>query len=161
MNNEVRLPINTVREGEKITKVCVEDVYKMVNRMYDAMNKAYNNSECILESINKKYWPDNEVNVVYEGYLVEGTGISQPCNDDVFDEETGMNIAFMKAKLNANIKKYNVVRRIYNEYVDALVKIGDEMDRIIEYIDMDIDGVREFNPDFMKGEFNNEETEEA
>ena len=30
MNEEVRLPIETSREGNKITKVCVEDVYKIV-----------------------------------------------------------------------------------------------------------------------------------
>ena len=153
MSNEVRLPINTTREGDKITKVCVEDVYKMVNRMYEAMDKAYNNSVDIIESIKKKYYPENEVNVVYDGYLVEGTGTSQPCNDDVFDEETGMNIAFMKAKLNANIKKYNIVRRVHNEYINALIKFGDEMDKILDYIYKDIDGIREFNPEYMKGEF--------
>lgn len=154
MNNEVRLPIETTRESDKITKVCVEDVYKMINRMYETMDKSYNNSVDVLESIKKKYWTDvPKANTVYDGYLVVGTGISQPCGGDEFDEQTGMDIAFMKAKLNANIKKYNVVRRVYNNYIDAIVKFADEMEKILTYIDMDIDGVRKFNPDYMKGRF--------
>lgn len=148
--NDVRLPIETTREGDKITKVCVEDVYKMINKIYDAMNKSYNESEEILESVKKKYWTDS--NVYYDGYLIVGTGVSQPCNDDVFDEETGMNIAFMKAKLNANIKKHNVLRRIYNSYINTIVVIGTELDKISEYINMDIDNIREYNPDYLKDE---------
>ena len=31
--DNVRLPIRTSREGNKITKVCVEDIYKMINRI--------------------------------------------------------------------------------------------------------------------------------
>lgn len=160
MNDNVRLPIETTREGDKITKVCVEDVYKMINRVYDSINKAYNESENILESVKKKYWSGVEPNTYYEGYLIVGTGISEPCDNDEFDEQTGMDIAFMKAKLNANIKKYNVVRRIYNNYVDALVKIGNEMDKILTYINLDIDGVREFNPEYLKGKFENNEIQE-
>ena len=35
---DVKLPITTVREGNKITKVCVEDVYKMLNRIIEKQN---------------------------------------------------------------------------------------------------------------------------
>ena len=52
MNDNVRLPIETTREGDKITKVCVEDVYKIINRIQDAMDKSYNNSIDIIESVN-------------------------------------------------------------------------------------------------------------
>ena len=150
---DVKLPITTVREGNKITKVCVEDVYKMINRLSEAISKSYNESDEILESVKKKYWSNVEDNTYYDGYLIVGTGVSQPCESDEFDEQTGMDIAFMKSKLNANIKKYNVVRRVYNNYIDALVKIGNEMDKILEYINLDIDGVRNYNPDYMKGKF--------
>ena len=157
MNNEVRLPIETTREGDKITKVCVEDIYKMVQRLYDTLYKSYSESKEIIDSSYKKYWSNVEDNTVYTGYLVVGTGVSEPCGEDTFDEDTGNNIAFMKAKLNANIKKYNIVRRVHNKFVDALVKFGNEMDKILDYIDMDIDALREYNPDYMKGKFENEE----
>lgn len=147
--NDVRLPIETIREGEKITKVCVEDVYKMINRVQDALDKAYNESVEILEDVKKKYWPNNQPNTVYDGYLIIGTGVSQPCGGDIFDEQTGNDIAFMKAKLNANIKKFNIVRRIHNNLINTLVKLGDEMDKISEYIYLDIDGVRQFNPEYL------------
>ncbi len=99
--NDVRLPIETSREGDKITKVCVEDIYKVVNRVVEALDKAYNNSIDIIDSIHKDY---ND----YEGELIIGTGVSQPCHGDVFYESIGNDIAFMKAKLNANIKKHNI-----------------------------------------------------
>ena len=154
--NDVRLPIETIREGEKITKICVEDVYKMINRVQDAMNKAYEESCDILEDVKKKYWPGNQPNTVYEGYLIIGTGTSQPCGGDEFNEETGNDIAFMKAKLNANIKKFNVIKRIHNKFIDALVKFGDELDKISEYIYLDINGVRKFNPEYLDDKYDYE-----
>ena len=48
MNNEVRLPIKTTQKGDEISKVCVEDCYKIVNRVVQSMDKAYNNSIDIL-----------------------------------------------------------------------------------------------------------------
>ena len=140
--DNVRMPIETTREGNKITKVCVEDVYKMVNRVIEAMDKAYNNSVEILNSIHK------EVNG-YEGELIIGTGISQPCITDAFDEEIGTNIAFMKAKLNANLKKRNLLYRIYNKYVDVLDSLDTEIEKIENYIDMDLEGIRRHNPEYL------------
>ena len=138
----VRMPIETIREGNKITKVCVEDVYKMINRVQDAMNKAHDNSVDIIDSIHK------DVNG-YEGELIIGTGISQPCMTDAFDEEIGMNIAFMKAKLNANLKKRNILYRIYNQYINVLDAIDNEIEKIEEYIDLDLDGIRKHNPEYL------------
>lgn len=140
--DNVRMPIETTREGNKITKVCVEDVYKMVNRVIEAMDKAYNSSVEILDSIHK------EVNG-YEGELIIGTGISQPCLTDAFDEEIGTNIAFMKAKLNANLKKRNLLYRIYNKYVDVLDSLDTEIEKVDNYINMDLEGIRKHNPEYL------------
>jgi hypothetical protein len=148
--NDVRLPIETIREGDKITKICVEDVYKMVNKVQDAMNKAYNESSEILEEIKKKYWPGNQPNTVYDGYLIVGKGVSQPCAEDTFDATVGNDIAFMKAKLNANFKKYRVLNRILMKYVKAFGPIYDELDKIQDYITKDIDGIRKYNPNYLE-----------
>ena len=143
MNENVRMPIETTREGNKITKVCVEDVYKMINRVQDSMTKHWNNSIDILDSIHKS------VNG-YEGELIIGTGISQPCLTDAFDEEIGNNIAFMKAKLNANIKKRNILNRVRKEYEKVINSIEEELETISYYIEMDLDGIREHNPEYLK-----------
>ena len=142
--NDVRMPITTSREGNKITKVCVEDVYKIINRTQEAMDKAYNDSVDILDSIYKQHNG-------FEGELIIGTGVSQPCLTDAFDEEIGNNIAFMKAKLNANIKKHNFLCRIYNEYFNLLDKIDEEIEKIDSNIIFDLDGVRQHNPDYLNG----------
>lgn len=140
--NDVRLPIETSREGDKITKVCVEDIYKVVNRVVEALDKAYNNSIDIIDSIHKDY---ND----YEGELIIGTGVSQPCHEDLFNERIGNDIAFMKAKLNANIKKHNILCRIYNELIDALEKVDDDILKVDKYIKLDLAGIRNYNPDYL------------
>lgn len=140
--SEVKLPIKTIKDGNKITKICVEDVYKIINRLQKSMDEAYNNSIEIINSIHKEV--DD-----YEGELIIGTGISQPAITDAYDEEIGMNIAFMKAKLNANLKKSNFLRRIWNEYVKVLSTIDSESQKIATYIDMDLMGIRKHNPDYL------------
>lgn len=142
--NEVRLPIKTSREDDKITKICVEDIYKVVNRIVEAMDKAYNNSLDIINSIHKEY---DE----YEGELIVGTGVSQPCHGDIFNENIGNDIAFMKAKLNANIKKHNILCRVYNELISALDKVDEDIIKIDNYIELDLAGIRYYNPDYLKG----------
>ena len=141
--NDVRMPIITTRDGNKITKKCVEDVYKIVNRVQENMDKAYNDSVDILNSIHKQHNG-------FEGELIVGTGISQPCMTDAFDEEIGNNIAFMKMKLNANIKKHNFLARIYNQYFDLLNKIDDELYAIDNNILRDLNGVRLHNPEYLE-----------
>lgn len=142
--NDVRLPIETSREGDKITKVCVEDIYKVVNRVVEALDKAYNNSIDIIDSIHKDY---ND----YEGELIIGTGVSQPCREDLFNERIGNDIAFMKAKLNANIKKHNILCRVYNELISALDKVDEDIIKIDNYIESDLAGIRNYNPYYLKG----------
>ena len=151
--SNVRMPIETVRDGNKITKVCVEDVYKLLNRVQEALVKGYNDSIDIIDSVHK------EING-YEGELIVGTGISQPCLTDAFDEEIGNNIAFMKAKLNANLKKYNILYRIYDKNVDLLGKLADEIIKIEQLINMDIEGVRKYNPEYLIDKFPTYEGEE-
>lgn len=151
--SNVRMPIETVRDGNKITKVCVEDVYKLLNRVQESLVKGYNDSIDIIDSVHK------EVNG-YEGELIVGTGVSQPCLTDAFDEEIGNNIAFMKAKLNANLKKYNILYRIYDKNVDFLEKLEDEIIKIEQLIDMDIEGVRKYNPEYLIDKFPTYEGEE-
>lgn len=140
--NDVKLPIKTIKKGEKTTKVCVEDIYKMLNRIIDSMDKTYNNSIDIINSVNKTY--DK-----YTGELIIGTGVSQPCNGDVYDEEIGNNIAFMKAKLNANLKKRNILYRIWNEYTKIFDTLNKELIKIDNYVDMDIKNIRKYNPEYL------------
>lgn len=140
--SNVRMPIETTREGDKITKVCVEDIYKIINRVLTTMDKAYNKSTDIVDTVWKEYGD-------YEGQLIIGTGVSQPCLTDAFDEEIGNNIAFMKAKLNANIKKHNLLVRIFNAWGDAMDSIDEEISKVDDYIKMDLDGIRRHNPEYL------------
>ena len=43
MNNmkEVRLPIETIKNGDTTIKVCVEDVYRLINRLYDVLYRRF------------------------------------------------------------------------------------------------------------------------
>lgn len=151
--NDVRLPIETSREGNKITKVCVEDIYKIITRVEEALYKANEKSSEIIKDIETRtYLTDNpDPNTVWEGCLIIGTGVSQPCLTDAFDEKIGNDIAFMKAKLNANIKKHNILTRIWNEYDTLLTKIDEDLDKIDDYIKMDLRGIRNYNPEYLIG----------
>jgi len=146
--SNVTLPIETTREGNKITKVCVEDVYKIMNRIIDAMDKAYNNSMKIINGVDKKYVSKD---TYYFGSLIIGTGVSQPCLNDAFDEEIGNDIAFMKAKLNANIKKFNIICRIYNIYLDAAESMDSDLLTIENHILDDLYRLRQYNPEYLDG----------
>lgn len=140
--SNVKMPIQTIREGNKITKVCVEDVYKMINRIIKPIDKLRNG----LDDLEKEYdYPDGSV---YCGDLVIGTGVSQPCIGDAFDEKIGMNLAFIKSKLNANIKKYRFLLKAQSNAEKVLDAIFTELDRVYDLIEMDIEGVRKHNPDF-------------
>lgn len=143
--SNVRIPIETVRDGNKITKVCVEDVYKMIGRLVEKHNATAD----LLESIYKTV--ETEDGKYIPGEFIVGTGISQPCLTDAFDEEIGSNIAFMKAKLNANLKKYRFLTKVWNSLVKTLDTVDDEFDRVSEMILMDLDGVRKHNPEYLDG----------
>ena len=142
MSNVVRMPIETYRKGDKITKICVEDINKMVERIGDAVNKAKMKSDIILDESFKQRRGEL-------GYFIIGTGRSTPCMTDAFDEEIGNSIAFMKAKLNANIKKHNLLCRVYNEFVKCLDTIDEDLSKIDEYIVRDLEGIRMYNPNYL------------
>lgn len=137
-----KLPIKTTYDGEKTTKVCVEDFYKVINRIMESIDKAYTKSMDELNSTHKIY--DG-----YEGELVVGTGVSQPCNGDKYDLETGNEIAFKKAKLNANIKKAKIIERIYQNFLNAVTQISGELLSIEDYIIRDLTDLRKYNKEYL------------
>ena len=142
--DDVRLPIETTREGNKITKICYEDIYKILTRIDNALYKVTNQ---IIDIEESALYIDDEKN---ESWLIKGVGVSQPCEGDVFDEETGNRIAFMKAKLNANIKKHNLLMRIYKAVHRLMInQLNEELDKIDDLIMMDLNNLREFNPDYL------------
>ena len=147
MDNENRLPIETSREGDKITKVCVEDVYKIINRLNDAINRSLDKTRDVTDFVEKEYVTED--GDTYTGSLIIGKGTSKPCEGDTFDEEVGNRIAFMKAKLNANIKKHNFLCRIYNAWIDAIDSIDDEICKIDNLILLDLFGIRIYNPEYL------------
>ena len=147
--NDVRFPIETIREGNKITKVCVEDVYKILNRVQDGMNKSFSECVDIIDSVHKEI-PNSADGKIWEGELIIGTGISQPCLTDAFDEEIGNNIAFMKMKLNANIKKHNLLCKVYNAWFKQLDVINQELNKIDLSILRDLQGVRMHNESYLE-----------
>ena len=151
--NDVRLPIETSREGNKITKVCVEDVHKMINRVIEAMNKAYNNSADIVNGLKCSYYNENNKTLYGDRKcsLIVGRGTSQPCLTDAFDEQIGNDIAFMKAKLNANIKKHNLLCRVWNEFDKLLEVIDTDLVKVDDYICDDLMRLRQYNHEYLQG----------
>lgn len=141
------IPMKTIRDGNKITKVCVEDVTKLTDKIRLEVAKAYTDVLDTLNSVKSNY--DG-----ISGKFIIGKGISQPCIVDAFDEEIGNNIAFMKAKLNANIKKYRLLRKVCKRLAEFNKALFDEVEKIIEYIELDLDGIRKHNPDYLKGSEN-------
>jgi hypothetical protein len=148
--NDVRLQIETTIEGEKTTKVCVEDMYKAVNRVIEAYNKFIEYADEAFEKVNQVE-VETKTNGTWEGCLVVGTGVSQPCHGDVYDEQIGNDIAFMKAKLNANIKKWNFFVKLWNQNVKLSNVLNSEISRIETNILLDLHGIRKYNSDYLNG----------
>ena len=138
-----RLPIETTIEGEKITKVCVEDVHKLLNRIIDPVNDSYSKITDILDSCHQEYGD-------YEGELIVGRGTSQPCESDEFDEKIGNEIAFRKAKLNANIKKFKLIVRIWRALTPIDSILSAELIKLQDYISKDIHAIRKYNPEYKQ-----------
>ncbi len=150
-NEKTLLPIKTIKDGNVTTKVCIEDIYKMINRIQEPMDQAYKKFNEIIDSYHK------EIDGV-EGFLIMGKGTSKPCLLDAYDEEIGNNIAFMKAKLNANLKKTRLLDKLFNEMVKVFGAIYDEHLRLDHYIQMDLRGIRNHNPEYLIEEFPEYET---
>lgn len=143
VNQEVKYPVQTYRDGNKITKVCVESMHKVFNRILVDLDRICE----VIDSVDKEV--ENGNGDTGFGSLVVGTGTSQPCFPDVFDEETGSSIAFMKAKLNVNLKKYRILERILDKCDKLTEDIEDELDKIVENIDRDLTGIRRYNPEYF------------
>lgn len=166
MSNENRIeyPIQTMREGNKITKICVEDIYKIINRIGIAEERSCEKWNQIMDEIEKDV--PNANGEVGTGCLIVGTGISQPNIKDAFDEKIGNNIAFMKAKLNANIKKRNVLRKLWEAAMITVDAIDEEWSKIDNMIALDLNGLRSYNAEYLNyldeyGYEIQEETEES
>lgn len=140
------LPIETYKEGEKITKVCVEDIHKLLNRIIDVIDKAYNNSMEIIDDSFMTY--DKNDGYLYEGNMVVGTGTATPHEEDIFNEDLGEEIAFRKAKLNANVKKLRLLAKVLKENVKVGEAIRQELDKLSSYICMDLAALNEVNPGY-------------
>ena len=54
MNDDVRMPIMTIHDGEETTKICVEDMYKAVNRVIEAYNNFVEYAEDQFDEIGKR-----------------------------------------------------------------------------------------------------------
>ena len=149
MSNENRIeyPIQTIREGNKITKICVEDFYKMINRIGAAEDRSAEKWNEIWDSLDVDV--ENGQGEVGNGCLIIGKGISQPNIKDAFDEEIGNNIAFMKAKLNANMKKRNVLIKLWNAAMITIDAIDDEINKVDSKIASDLRLLRHYNPSYL------------
>ena len=140
--NDVRMPIETSREGNKITKVCVENIYKITNRVIAAMDKAYNNSLNIINTTrDDKYGKRSSV--------IHARGTSQPSLTDAFDEQIGSDVAFIKMKLNANIKKHNFLVNVWNEFAKACDTLDNDLVKIDSLILDDLYRMRLYNPEYL------------
>ena len=94
-------------------------------------------SETVLKSIHKEYKD-------YEGELIIGKGISKPCNGDGYNDEIGETVAFVKAKLNANIKKRRIIERLLKTLDKAKNEIKAEGTKLDNYIRMDEETLSNF-----------------
>ena len=149
MSNEKRIdyPIQTMREGNKITKICVEDIYKIINRIGAAEERSCEKWNQIMNEIEKDV--PNANGEIGTGCLIVGTGTSQPNIKDAFDEKIGNNIAFMKAKLNANMKKRNVLLKLYEATMITIDAIDEEWNKIDNMIALDLYGIRKYNAEYL------------
>jgi protein tyrosine phosphatase len=137
--NERISPITTSRDGNKITKVCVEDYYKMINRIARAEERSAEKWNEIWDSMGE----DNTC-------LITGIGVSQPNMQDAFDEQIGNNIAFIKAKLNANMKKRNVLLKLWKAAMITINAIDEEIYKVDNLIAFDLDNMRtNYNPGYL------------
>lgn len=117
---------------------------KTIVVVHDEWTKLYNQTEMIISrSFHKidKYLRHTEE-------IIEGRGISQPCGEDVYDENIGKQIAFKKAKLHANMKKFNRIYNVYKILTKTSEKIVELLIKLNTLIEKDIDYIKQYNKDF-------------
>lgn len=146
MSERIEYPIETLREGRKVTKICVEDIHRLLNHMIKELDHRYNNIIKIINSTEKEV--PNCNGEIGKGNFVVGVGVAQAMLTDAYDDEIGQEIAFRKAKLSANIKKRNIVIKAYNEIVKYLDELDEIYNRYTDYIDNDVNAIRVYNPNY-------------
>lgn len=129
------IPTNTEIKRTKTTKTIVEDYYKNLNRLQEALYKCFNESNEILDSLHKKYQDQN--GVIWEGELIISKASSTPREEDEYNEHLGHEIAFRKCKLKANLKKKRVVEKLINSVSHLFNSYLEELRELNKYIDMD------------------------
>lgn len=132
-------PIKTYEKDNTIVKVCVEDIYKVINFIKHSRDLVYSS---IYSYIDEMY------NDKYDGYYIESKGKAQCTDGDSFDSEIGNEIAFRKVKLYANIKKCNLIDKVINLYYKEITKLKQYRSRLYNYIDQDIEAIRQYNPKY-------------
>lgn len=135
------LPVKTIKQGETTVKVVVDDFYKTLNRVIDGLNNLVDNSNTIINSVHKEYGD-------YEGELIIGRGVSQPCNGDKYDEALGSEIAFRKAKINGNLKKIRIIERLLTKLWKYEFILSEELTNLDTQLLEDASYMRKLNPDF-------------
>lgn len=124
--------LETFKDGEITTKIVVENFDKSLKKITDAVNGS-------LLSIYREILPSYRNS---EGKIdIIGKGVSRPCKEDVYNEKLGEEIAFKKAKLNANCKKMRILRRIQKELIKSYEVLGKEMDKLDDYITSDLNNL--------------------
>lgn len=140
-------PIITDTNGEEITKYCVEDVYKIINRLDSIISRHKDKIEEIYDSYYTET-VDVEGDDV-EGYLIIGKGTSKPCEPDIFNEDVGNHLAFVKSKLNANLKKLNLISKVSGELCKAFPELDMEYRKFGKEVIRDLEEIRKYNPDYL------------
>ena len=138
------LPVKTIKQGETTIKIVVDDFYKTLNRVIDGLNNLVDSSNNIIDSVHKEYED-------YEGELIIGRGVSQPCNGDKYDEALGSEIAFRKAKINGNLKKCRIIERLLAELWKYEVVLSEELTNLDTQLLEDTDYMKQVNPNFYLG----------
>lgn len=138
------LPVKTIKQGETTIKIVVDDFYKTLNRVIDGLNNLVDNSNNIIDSIHKEYED-------YEGELIIGRGVSQPCNGDKYDEALGSEIAFRKAKINGNLKKCRIIERLLTKLWKYEVVLSEELTNLDTQLLEDSNYMKQVNPNFYLG----------
>lgn len=139
INSNVNLPIETFVKGNVIVKICKEESSNFLKKISDIVSNMF------YESLDLLY--DSPIVESSEGSLIIGKGVAK-CNGDIFNLETGYEIAFRKAKLSANIKKIRILKKVINSVEKELHHLYNLLEKYAKYVDADTEALRSYNPEF-------------
>lgn len=127
-----------------IKKVITDDISKLADKVVGAYFEGYN--KIAHEFL---YYLDPE-----DGHVkITGKGCSEVCRNDVFNAEIGNEIAFRKAKLYTNIKKYNLLHNVWSNLMKTVDVIMEEQQKLEKYIAQDILAIRKYNSDYWSDKY--------